>query len=87
MVIQMSLIKKKGTEMNNKKLSLSESLRDLRISKGMTQKDLASKLGIDQGVVSKYESAQRTPGPDRIEMLQSFFEVSIDTLMGFRNDD
>lgn len=38
---------------------MQELLRQIRLNAGMTQEDLASKLGRPQSFVSKYESGER----------------------------
>jgi transcriptional regulator with XRE-family HTH domain len=39
---------------------LRESLRELRAKAGLTQAELATRLGSPQSLVSKYESGERT---------------------------
>jgi transcriptional regulator with XRE-family HTH domain len=40
-------------------LALVECLRDERVTAGLTQADLANRVGADQSYVSKYERAER----------------------------
>lgn len=59
----------------------SISLQSLRKSKGITQNELAEKLGISPQAVSKWENGSY-PDADFIPKIADFFEVSIDELYG-----
>lgn len=57
-------------------------LKMLRISKGYTQQGLADKLHISRSSVGMYESGEREPDFETLELIADFFNVSIDYLMG-----
>ena len=57
-------------------------LKELRKSAGLTQKQLADRLGVTSSVVSYYELAARTPSPDVLVKLAGIFHVSVDELLG-----
>jgi transcriptional regulator with XRE-family HTH domain len=57
-------------------------LKDLRKQAGMTQQELATKLGITKSVVSYYELSERTPSPEILKDLAIIFRVSADYLLG-----
>ena len=57
-------------------------LKELRKQAGMTQQQLADKLGITKSVVSYYELSERTPSPDVLRDLAIIFHVSADYLLG-----
>ena len=57
-------------------------LKELRKQAGMTQQELATKLGITKSVVSYYELSERTPSPDVLKDLALIFRVSTDYLLG-----
>ena len=57
-------------------------LKELRKQAGMTQQQLAEKLGITKSVVSYYELSERTPSPDVLKDLAIIFHVSTDYLLG-----
>lgn len=63
-----------------------EKLKELRKTKGKTQKQLSEFLGISQQAYATYELSTRTPPIDIIEKLADYFEVSIDYLLG-RTDE
>ena len=57
-------------------------LKELRKQAGITQQQLADKLGITKSVVSYYELSERTPSPDVLRDLAIIFHVSADYLLG-----
>lgn len=57
-------------------------LKELRIQSGMTQKQLAEKIGITKSVISFYELRERTPSPEILVKLAAEFKVSSDYLLG-----
>lgn len=61
---------------------LSERLRDLRIKRGLSQKQLADRLGISPSIVSSYENNERTPSSERLLALANFYGCSCDFLVG-----
>lgn len=61
---------------------LGKRIKELRKKKGITQKELASYLGVSDRAVGYYESGQRTPPPDILQKIADFFNVSTDYLLG-----
>ena len=61
-------------------------IKDLREDKDMTQKELAKIIGITQATLSDYEVEKTEPKKDIWVKLASFFDVSIDYLMGQTNN-
>jgi transcriptional regulator with XRE-family HTH domain len=57
-------------------------IKELRKKKGLTQKSLASYLGISDRAIGYYENEQRTPPPDILQKIADFFDVSVDYLLG-----
>ena len=56
-------------------MSFSENLKKLREAKGMTQKDLATKLGVSSRIVSYYETGKSIPSdPELLNNSTSFFK-------------
>jgi transcriptional regulator with XRE-family HTH domain len=58
-------------------MSLSEKLATERKKKGMSQEDLASKLGVTRQAVSKWESGQSEPDITTLNKICDAFEISI----------
>ena len=54
----------------------------LREELGISKKDVAQKLNIDQSTYGKYELSKRQPDYDTLLKLASFFNVSVDYLLG-----
>lgn len=62
-------------------MKLSEKIVILRKRHGMSQEDLAERLGISRQSVSKWESGIAMPDIEKIVELSRIFEVSADTLL------
>jgi len=65
---------------------LSQVLKKLRKEKGITQKQLAEKLFVDQTAVSYWEQGKTNPDLEKQIALADFFNVTTDYLLG-RTDD
>ena len=59
-----------------------EHIRELRIQRGMTQVDLAKRLGVSKSVISSYENGVHLPPYDILIRLSALFGVSCDYLLG-----
>lgn len=57
-------------------------LRKLRTDYGMTQLELAQKLGLTKSVISAYETDLRMPSYDVLVNIANIFKVSTDYLLG-----
>ena len=64
-------------------LHLSENLIRLRRERKITQEELADFIGVTKAAVSKWENAQTTPDILLLPRLASFFDVTIDRLLGY----
>ena len=67
-------------------MTLGERIKQLRKENGMTQVDMAQKLGVTKGTVSTWETNSRMPGFDVLERMCDMFQRSLDYLMGRSND-
>lgn len=74
-------------EGSGKKVDFSNRLRELRIQSGLTQLQLAQRLGITKSVISLYELSERAPSPDILIRLANIFHVSTDYLLGLDKHD
>ena len=63
-----------------------QRLRELRLEKGLTQQELGEKISLTQTTIGKYERGELEPSIDILERLASFFQCSIDFLIGFSDD-
>lgn len=66
-------------------VDLGNKLKELRLQAGLTQKQLAEKLGVTKSVVSYYELQERCPSPEVLIKLANIFHVSADYLLGIEN--
>lgn len=64
-------------------LNLSDNLIRLRHEKRVTQEELAKFIGVTKASVSKWETRQSLPDLLLLPQLASFFDVSIDELIGY----
>lgn len=63
-------------------MELSERLKELRKQRGLSQYDLAKKLGVSKSTISMIEVGSRQPSIEMMEMLCDYFNVSMDFLRG-----
>ncbi len=59
-----------------------ERIKYLREKNGFTQKDIATKLGVEPAAISKYELDMREPNIEALKKISTIFNVSIDYLLG-----
>lgn len=57
-------------------------LRELRISRNLTQNKLAQELGIAKSTISMYENGNREPDFETLETIADFFNCDMDYLLG-----
>lgn len=62
-------------------MKLSDRIQYLRKSRGMSQEELAEKIGVSRQAVSKWESEQSMPDLDKVILLSDFFGVTTDYLL------
>ena len=60
---------------------MKTNLRKLRKENGLTQISLQMKTGIEQALLSKYETGERVPTTDALIILADFYGVSIDYIL------
>jgi len=61
-------------------MMLSEKIYTLRRKSGLSQEQLAEKIGVSRQAISKWEGGLSTPELEKIRALSDFFHVSIDEL-------
>lgn len=69
-----------------KKQTLGMMISALRKEKGMTQLELAEKMGVTDKAVSKWERDLSFPDINSIPKLAEIFEISIDELMQIKTE-
>ena len=62
-------------------MTLADRIQQLRRQKGISQEELADRVGVSRQAVSKWESEQSTPDMDKVILLSDYFEVTTDYLL------
>lgn len=65
---------------------LAQRLYELRRSSGISQEDLARKLGVSRQAVSKWECGESVPGTDNLIALARLYGVELGSLVGIDDD-
>lgn len=61
---------------------LSENIKTIRKSKGLSQEELAIKLNVVRQTISKWEQGLSVPDSDMLISISEVFETSVSTLLG-----
>lgn len=64
-------------------INIGENIKNLRSKKDITQEQLASFLNISNVAVSKWERGETYPDISLLPILAKYFDVTIDTLIGY----
>lgn len=64
-------------------ISIAGNISRLRKEAGLTQEDLASHLGVTKASVSKWETGQSYPDIELLPKIAAYFDISIDSLVGY----
>lgn len=62
-------------------MNMADRIQYLRKAKGISQEELAEKVGVSRQAVSKWESEQSMPDLEKIIAMSDFFEVTTDYLL------
>ncbi len=63
-------------------MTVSETLKTLRESGGLTQEQLAERVKVTRQAVSRWETGETQPNTDTMLLLSKEFDVSVNTLLG-----
>lgn len=61
--------------------AFGDNLRQLRLKKGYTQKDLAKLLNINRTTLTKYETGVTEPDFERLKLICEVLEVDYNTIL------
>ncbi|EKC51481.1 protein containing Helix-turn-helix type 3 domain protein, partial [human gut metagenome] len=71
--------------MLNLGLKLGENLKKFRLQRELTQEQLADVLGVSAQAVSRWENGTTYPDITLLPTIVSYFEITLDELMGMEN--
>ena len=66
-----------------KEINIAKTLNAKRKEKGITQDELATYIGVSKASVSKWETAQSYPDITFLPQLATYFNISVDELIGY----
>ena len=66
--------------------NFNENLKNARERKGISQKDVAEKIGVAKSTYSLYESGNREPNVQTIKKIADVSNVSADDLLGLNEE-
>lgn len=61
-------------------------LKELRVAKGLSQRELSKILGVAPNTLSQWERRLRSPDPETLKSLANYFAVTIDYLLNYDAD-
>lgn len=56
--------------------------KELRLSVGLSQDEMAKKLGVSRSTIGMYETGARKPDSEMLEKVADMFNIDIDYLLG-----
>jgi transcriptional regulator with XRE-family HTH domain len=66
---------------------IGKRIKELRISKKISQRGLAEIIGVSQAIFVKWENEEHEPKANYIVELAKYFDVTTDYLLGLENED
>ncbi|MDE6302117.1 MAG: helix-turn-helix domain-containing protein [Clostridia bacterium] len=64
-----------------------QRIKELRLKQGLTQQQLAEKIGTTQKAISKYETEFLDLSTDMLIKLSKYFKESSDYILGIETED
>lgn len=62
-------------------MNIADRIQHLRKVRGISQEELADKIGVSRQAVSKWESEQSIPDLDKVIIMSEYFDVTTDYLL------
>lgn len=66
-------------------MNVGERIQEARKQAGLTQKELAQKLGLATGTIQQYELDKRQPRIEQLKEISSVLNVTLGYLLGYEN--
>ena len=63
-------------------METKDVILELRTKEGLSQEELAEKIYVTRQAVSRWENGETIPNTETLKLLSTFFDVSINTLLG-----
>lgn len=63
-------------------MNFAENLKNERLKRNLSQKEVSEIIHISQQQISKYESGKLQPSIEMLIQLANFYDISIDKLVG-----
>lgn len=73
---------KTNIEGNENMSNFNVILQNLRKNKGLSQTELAKKIGVAPSTIGMYETGKREPNYETLEIIADFFNVDMNYLLG-----
>lgn len=67
-------------------MNFAERLKEIRVARGLTQKQVYEAVGMSAIGYQRYEYGEREPAYQKLLALADYFDISLDYLVG-RSDD
>lgn len=62
--------------------SFQNKFKELRVSSGLTQQEMANKMKVSQSTITMWENGKRQPDLETLEMIADYFNVDMNFLTG-----
>jgi transcriptional regulator with XRE-family HTH domain len=62
-------------------VNIADRIQSLRKTQGLSQEELAEKVGVSRQAVSKWESEQSVPDLDKVIIMSEYFDVTTDYIL------
>lgn len=67
-------------------IDIGSKIKELRLEKGLLQKDLAIQIGVARNTITQYEKNLANPSYEVLIAIAKFFNVSTDFLLGIEDE-
>lgn len=85
--IKMILFVNKGERCDTMEKELGLRIYEALKERGMTQKELAARIGVTEAVMSRYISGDRAPKPKVLASIATALNTTSDFLLGIERED
>lgn len=66
-------------------MSIGKTIKEMRIKKGLTQKELGDKMGVSQAMIGQYENGSRHPKTETVQKFSEALGVPLKSFYDFNN--